>query len=305
MKKIVLLLLVLAAVLAPAINARRDRDHGHHKKGHHDDDDHHGKGHHKKHHDDDHDDDDDDHHEEDYDSLQKRLDLVTSRLHHLDDELDKRFDPELRQKALSLEYRVEVLEEASCDEHHYDCGVPDHECVSRLFVCDGHKDCRNGDDEKHCDLPTKKGDHFEGERVYENCTETISEKFDFTVTAVKVNSDFPGFPLIRASLHFAESTDEDDHEISLPTAGYYRFYSHKLVLKPPQGRGLALVCDFDGHNDDRCVGDIMSEGSLTPCAQFIFHRQDDDDDHDDHDDDDDHHDDDKHDDKHHGKHKGH
>jgi hypothetical protein len=273
MKKILVLLLVLGALVAIGTCDKRNRKH---RKDHDD---------HKKH-DDDHD--DDDHYGEDYEALQKRLDLVTSRLHHLDDELDRRFDPELRQKALSLEYRVEVLEEPNCDKDHYDCGPQDHECVSRLMVCDGHKDCRNGDDEAHCNLPTKKGDHFEGEQVYENCTESIAEKFDFTVTAVKVHSDYPAFPIIRAILHFAESTDEDDHEIALPTVGYYRYSSHKLVLRPPQGRGLGLVCDFDGHNEDRCVGDIMSEGSLTPCSRYIFHRQDEDDDDDDDDHDDDH-----------------
>jgi len=263
MKSILVLLLVLAALAAPGIRARQNGNH--HGK-------HHGKDHddHKKHGDDD---DDDDHFSEDYETLQKRLDLATSRLHHLDDELDKRFDPELKQKALSLEYRVEVLEEPNCDKAHFDCGANDHECVSRLFVCDGHKDCRNGEDEKHCNLPTKKGDHFEGERVYENCTESIPEKFDFTVTAVKVHSAFPSFPRIRAVLHFADSTDEDDHEVSLPTDGYYRYNNHKLVLRPPEGRGLGLVCDFDGHDDDRCVGDITAEGSLSVCGRYIFHRK--------------------------------
>jgi len=257
------LLLVLAAVAAPGISAKRNGKH-------------HDKDHKGKHHDDH---DDDDHgYQDDYDALTKRLDLATSRLHAVDDELDERFDTDLRKKALSLEYRVSVLEEANCDEHHYDCGDPDHECVSRLLVCDGVKDCRNEDDEKHCDLLTKKGDHFVGEQVYSNCTEDLSEHFDFTITAVKVNADYPAFPIIRAVLHFAESSDEDDFEISLPTVGYYRYYNHKIVLRPPQGRGLSLVCDFDGHNDDRCIGDIMSEGSLTTCARYIFQRKDDDDD---------------------------
>jgi len=239
---------------------------------------HHDKGGHHHHHkgDDDDDDDDDDRHE-DYDALQKRLDLATSRLHHLDDELDERFDPDLRQKALALEYRVESLEEPNCDEHHYDCGAQDHECVSRLLVCDGVKDCRNGDDERHCNLPTKKGDHFEGEQVYENCSETLSEHFDFTITAVTIHDDYPVLPRIRATLHFTDESDEDDHEVALPTVGYYRYATHKLVLRAPQGHGLGLVCDFDGHNDDRCIGDIKSESTLTPCARYIFHRKDEDD----------------------------
>jgi len=262
--KFLVLLLVIAAITAPALCRKK-----HHKKAHNDDDDDDNKKH---------DDDDDDHHVSEYSALEKRLDDVTSRLHELDDELDKRFDPELRVKALSLEYRVSTHEESSCDDQHYDCGAPDHECVSRLLVCDGIKDCRNGGDEHHCSLPTKKGDHFEGSRVYENCSDSIPENFDFTISAVKVHSDYPAFPRVRAILHFSESTDESDHEVSVPTDGYYRYATHKLVLRPPTGRHLGLVCDFDGSNEDRCVGDIMQEGSLNACARFIFHRKEDDDD---------------------------
>jgi hypothetical protein len=274
-------LLVLAALAAPGIDAKRH--------GKHNDKDHHQKKHH-------HDDDDDDDYQGDYDALTKRLDQATSRLHQVDDELDERYDADLRKRALSLEYRVSVLEEANCDDDHWDCGDPDHECVSRLIVCDGVKDCRNEADEKHCDLLTKKGDHFVGEQVYSNCTEDLAESFDFTVTAVKVNADYPAFPIIRAVLHFAESRHDEDFEISLPTVGYYRYSTHKIVLRPPLGRGLGLVCDFDGHNDDLCVGDIMSEGSLTKCARYIFRRKDDDDDDDE---EEEHHDDDKHDKKSH------
>ena len=278
--KILVLLLVVAAIAAPVINARHHGDHGkngkHGRYGKHDDNGH------KKH-----DDDDDDHYQEDYEALQKRLDLVTSRLHTIDDELDERFDEDLREKAIALEYRVSVLEEATCDDDHYDCGPTDHECVSRLFVCDGQKDCRNGADEELCTLPTKKGDYFEGLQVYENCSESLPETFDFTISAVKVHSAFPAFPRIKAVLHFAESTDDDDHEIAYPTDGYYRFATHKLVLRPPIGRGVGLVCDFDGHNEDRCVGDILSEGSLKACARYIFHRKEDDDDDDQDDDQDD------------------
>jgi len=280
MKKIQVLLLALAVF---AVAARRHEKHDDNGNGHHG-------GHQKKLHDHD----DDDHYDDDYDALQKRLDLVTSRLHEIDDDLDKRMDEGLRKKALSLDYRVSVLEDANCDEDHYDCGVPDHECVSRLLVCDGENDCRNGDDEKHCDLPTKKGDHFEGEQVFMNCSENIPEHFDFTITAVKTHKDYPSFPIIQATLHFTDEDHDSEDEVVLPTYGYYRYATHKLVLKPPQGRGLAFVCDFDGHNDDRCVAEVKSAASGNVCGEYVFHRHDEDDDHDD-----DHHDDDHHDDDHH------
>jgi hypothetical protein len=66
-------------------------------------------------------------------------------------------------------------------------------------------------------------------------------------------------------------------EVALPTVGYYRFATQNLILLPPEDDRLGLICDFDGSNPDRCVGNIVRETSLEPCARFIFHRQTEDD----------------------------
>lgn len=49
-----------------------------------------------------------------------------------------------------LRYFFNCRTEPKCGKHETNCGGDDHQCVSHLFYCDGHKDCRNGDDEKHC-----------------------------------------------------------------------------------------------------------------------------------------------------------
>jgi len=77
---------------------------------------------------------------------------------------------------------------------YFYCGRADPQCVSRLFVCDGHKDCRDGEDEHHCDLPTKAGDTFVGHSVWDNCTKIMLQTISFTVTGVKTNPAFPDFP---------------------------------------------------------------------------------------------------------------
>jgi len=49
-------------------------------------------------------------HDEEQEKLIHRLDQITARLQHIDDELEKRLDPELKIKAQSLLHRLENLE---------------------------------------------------------------------------------------------------------------------------------------------------------------------------------------------------
>jgi len=286
-----LFLLVILIGAALAVHHEKDKDH-HNGKDHHDDKDHHG--------------DKDDHHgdrhhskkavrKQTYDDLDSRLNKLTARLHHLDEELEKRLDPELKHKALSLEHRLEQLEERDCDKDHYNCGGNDQECVSRLFVCDGHKDCRNGDDEKHCDLPLKVGDTFEGTVVYDHCTQRHPEHMTFSISAIKENQAYSAFPMLRAVIEISEDSDELESEVALPTIGYYRFATQNLILTPPEDDGLGLICDFDGHDDDKCVGNIVHMASLEQCAKFIFFRKQEHENGDDHEETEEHHEEEHHD----------
>lgn len=212
-------------------------------------------------------------HEEEYDQLEKRLDDLVSRLHSLDEKLDERLDPENKEKALSFENRVSLLEESHCDEDHWDCGGDDTECISRLKVCDGTKDCRNGDDEENCDLPVNVGDIFVGHTVFDHCTQRRPDEITIEITAVRTESAYPALPTILANLHIAVEDEEAEHEVVLPTNGYYRFNKHNLVLLPPEDDRLLLICDFDGHNEDKCIGNIVHEATLETCARFIFFRK--------------------------------
>jgi hypothetical protein len=259
----------------------------HHVAGHHGEHhkEHHGAHHYPSHHRDTHHAKKDDDHEEEYQELTKRLNALTSRLHAIDEELDKRLDPEMRIKARSLLHRVETLEEDNCDKDHYDCGGFEPECVSKLMVCDGAKDCRNGGDEAHCELPTKQGDTFIGHVVFDHCSQRKPENMSFTITAVKTAAFFTAFPAVRALIEIEHEDDETEGAVALPTVGYYRFATQNLILLPPEDDRLGMICDFDGHNPDRCVGNIVRETSLKPCAQFIFNRKTDEDEEDEEDDD--------------------
>jgi hypothetical protein len=290
---------------------KKDDHDDHHKKDDHDDhhkkDDHHDdhKGDHDDHkngHKDDHDgkdghDDDepvehppileeDKEHSSEYDELDSRLNKLTHRLNKIDEELDVRLDPGNHIKARVVEHRVELLEVDVCaDRDLYYCGRADPQCVSRLFVCDGIQDCRDGEDEHHCDLPTKAGDTFNGQMLWDNCTNTQPDTISFTVTGVKTSSAFPGFPQIRLTFDIEHEDDEHEIEHSQPSVAYYRFATQNLIALHPGEEGLGLICDFDGHDPDRCVGRTVRVSNLVQCAEFIFFRETDEED----DDDEDHH----------------
>jgi hypothetical protein len=287
----VFLLLVLLAA-GTLGRHHRDHDNGHNGNGHNGNGDHHedDNGDHDDDDDEDHDNDEEEEeeehlHEEQYAQLEKRLDILVAKLHDLDEHLDERLDPERKERALSFEHRVSQLEEDTCEEHHYQCGGDDPECVSRLLVCDGVEDCRNGADEENCDMPTHPGDVFVGHVVYDRCTQRHPEEITVKITGVSVNEAYPAFPSVRATIYIDVEDEEEEGSVALPTTGYYRFATHKLVLLPPEDDRLGLVCDFDGFDNDKCVGHVVRESTLEPCAEFIFFREkEDEEDEEDHDD---------------------
>jgi hypothetical protein len=107
----------------------------------------------------------------------------------------------------------------------------------------------------------------------------------FTVTGVKTNPAFPGVPQVRLTFHLTHEGDDTEDESAHPIVGYFRFATQNLVVLDPSPEGLGMICDFDGHDPDRCVGRTVRVSSLEQCAEFIFFREVDEDD----DDDDDHH----------------
>jgi hypothetical protein len=48
--------------------------------------------------------------------------------------------------------------------------------------------------------------------------------------------------------------------------------AHALYFDPPEADGLALICTFDGVQDDHCHGEIIYQMSQTKCAEFFMER---------------------------------
>jgi len=212
-------------------------------------------------------------HSADFEKLDDRLDHLTARIHDLVAKIDQRVDPARIRKAHSLEQRVVQLEGDGCGNREFQCGSDDPQCIGSLLVCDGVKDCRNGRDEDHCELPTTVGSYFEGHVITDTCTKLRPDIISVEITSVRRDNYFSTVAYVRAIIHIAYANNKMEGEVSLPTTGFYTFGSHKLVLTPPEDDRLGLVCEFDGYNADKCDGKIMHEASKEVCATLLFVRK--------------------------------
>jgi hypothetical protein len=215
-------------------------------------------------------------HDADIDKLIERTDHVTSSISRVEALLDARLDEKRIKRAGSLRARVEHLEEDTCEEHEHHCGGDDPQCINDLFFCDGHIDCRNGEDEKHCtldDLPTKAGDRFVGDLVFDHCTKRRPEHMTIFIESVSRAAYFTPIADLHVHIEIKSETDENEDEVSLPADAIYTFADHHLTIHPPEEDGLGMVGDFDGYNFDRFVGHIVHTISNEVCAEFIFHRK--------------------------------
>lgn len=208
-----------------------------------------------------------------FEKLDDKIDHLTSRLHDLVAKIDARVDPARVKKAHSLEERVVRLEGNGCQKKEFQCGTDNPQCIGRLLVCDGIKDCRNGHDEENCDLPTKVDDYFEGHVISDTCTKRRPDIISFEITAVRRDTYFNAVAFVRANVIIAHEDKLISGEVALPTVGYYSFGTKKLVLTPPEADRLGLSCEFDGYNLDRCKGEIKHESSLEVCATLLFTRK--------------------------------
>jgi hypothetical protein len=218
-----------------------------------------------------------DHHEhdhrEDFNKIDERLDHLTHEVVDLENQIHKRVDKGRINRARTVRALVTSLTGNGCGKRDYQCGGTDPQCVSYLMVCDGVQDCRNGNDEKRCDLPVHKGDVFEGHMIFDYCTKRQPDTMTMRITDVyraeyfkpiaKVNVDV-GIDVTNRGVHI---------HAELPTIGWYNVGLRRLILMPPEADRLGLVCQFDDGSRERCIADIKHEASLETCAKLVFVRQ--------------------------------
>lgn len=202
-----------------------------------------------------------------------RLGKLTGEVFSLEQKIDTIIDPKRMQRGLSLRARVDALAGSSCDDEHYQCGGNDPQCISNLLVCDGEKDCRNGEDEKHCDVPLKKGDTFVGDKVFDHCGLLNPEHITIKINSVTTSAFFTSHPKLTATLSIHTDREDEERHVTVVTGGFYSFATHEVVFNTPEEDNLYVIGHFDGHNFDRFVGDSVSVGTGEACAQYIYQRQ--------------------------------
>lgn len=244
--------------------------------------------------------------------VEPRLAVNAIRIHDLEKHIEKlksrieeaeKADPETFLN--DLDYRLTQLEGTHCESNEFQCGDNGQECISDLFVCDGHKDCHNGHDEDKdvCDASAvKAGRTFSGTTHWKACFNWPDHTSHLTIVGTRRAHFFSSRIGVQAIIT-AEWKDKkgETQQKHFEMYGGYNFANRKLYLIPMHQYGqanLAYSCVFDHGDNERLDCTIQTEASENQCAETHLalqhhsfddeHHEDDEDDKHDHHDDDDH-----------------
>jgi len=195
----------------------------------------------------------------------------------------ERLTEKLKTKPVDVEsiYRktenaVNRLEGTGCADHELQCGSIERECVSKLLICDGVKDCVNGHDEdpSYCDVSKiRAGVSFSGWFTEGTCRDGSSRNLYFCrmrVSSVKRSSIFRSFlPMTMTStctrtvmgLSAAEQAALPPIKLSYSVSGNYqianrRWFSesgiYSSICQFPDDSFQEMRCDTYIGSTDRC-----------------------------------------------------
>nr|4U8U_M Chain M, Linker L1 [Glossoscolex paulistus]4U8U_b Chain b, Linker L1 [Glossoscolex paulistus]4U8U_q Chain q, Linker L1 [Glossoscolex paulistus] len=204
------------------------------------------------------------------------IDKLERDLHEIDDEFKKLGSDVKDQTVRHLKARISNLEGDDCKEHEAPCGGDVPQCISDLFFCDGHKDCKNGRDEDKevcSEVPADIGSSFAGVVSWQACEEATPHHAVVTITANERKEFFKPRIWVRAILAFEE--EEHEHHIkTFQLRGYYSFGDRTLALGPERGTKpvYGVRCHFDRGDDDHADCQIVNPASLFVCGNFAAER---------------------------------
>jgi hypothetical protein len=240
--------------------------------------------------------------------MEPRLAVSALRIYQLEQHIEKlkgrieearHVDPE--RFINDMDARLDHLEGNHCDKHEFQCGSDGQECISDLFICDGHKDCHNGHDEDKSvctDAPVKPGNVFTGMIHWTGCLTRDDHPTTLTITGTKRFHYFSARIGVQgiATSSFTDGHGEK-HEQRMEVHGGYNYANRRMVLFPahygPHAGHLGLACEFAHGDFERADCQLLYEATLHKCAEMhlvLEHNEHHHDDHDDHHDEhDDHH----------------
>lgn len=180
--------------------------------------------------------------------------------------------------------RLDDAEPKRCSgERDVYCGRDSVECVSSLVMCDGVNDCHNGwdEDEDTCDAgPIKAGNVFAGTVTWKSCRLRKDHPVQFQIVGV-AKPKFFGARLgvrVRVTVDWDEEDSEHhhvEHHDSYELKGYYVYGKKRLVLVPvdTDSSEKGIVCTFNRGDDKRAECHLVSESTLSNCADFFVTLQ--------------------------------
>jgi hypothetical protein len=204
-----------------------------------------------------------------------RITQLEKLIKRLKERIDEAHEADPEKFVDEIEARISTLEGDHCPEREFQCGDTDQECISDLFVCDGHDDCHNGHDEDEdiCSTaPVKAGNIFTGMLHWKDCLIREDHLSHITITSTKRFKYFSSRVLVRA-IATSVSEDAEGHQVTRKAnvIGYYNFSNRKLVLRPvkseQKGYHLGLRCVFNHGDDERADCELLTEASLHVCAE--------------------------------------
>ena len=211
-------------------------------------------------------------------SQQLHMDDIEKDLHALEESFDKLSAPIETTEINRIKARLRRMGVNNCDKNEVSCGGEHPQCVHKLLVCDGVKDCINGNDEDKmvCDESVVRvGSTFKGVVHWASCFEAKDQISLMTITASHRSSYFGSHAWVRATITRQVEDEFLHHEQSSFTArGYFTFANRRLALVPDPGapHRLGIVCDFKYGDSDHAFCRVLQEGSLNLCAKWKIVR---------------------------------
>jgi len=207
------------------------------------------------------------------------LDLLEKEIEELEEEFEELTPFPEDEEIDELKARLHNLENDTCDyeeDGEVSCGGDIPQCVSHLFVCDGHEDCDNGhdeDDEVCSDETYQVGATIAGITEWHDCLPHSPHNTVVTITANTKPEAYPSRVYVKAVVSLEVDEDVDLVE-SYSAKGYWNPGRRALVLIPEdREKGVfGLVCRFIFGNNHEADCRIETVASKHECAKFHGER---------------------------------
>jgi len=204
------------------------------------------------------------------------LDLLEKEIEELEEEFENLTPFPEDEEVDELKARLHNLHNDTCnfeEDGEVSCGGDVPQCISRLFVCDGHEDCDNGydeDDETCSDEAYQVGATLTGITEWHDCIAHEPHNTVITITANTVPEAYPSLVYVKAIVSFELDEDVDLVETH-KTKGFWSPARRALVLIPEDVSegALGIVCRFIYGNNYKAECKIRTIASKHECAEFI------------------------------------